>query len=190
MNLEELTVKELQDKLVGLGMPKDDVAAFRTKAPLIASIKTLEARKDVAEKLPEGEGEIKKVKTIEETPDPVEERKIDKQWKTKALRMQDHLMAQEKVSILVPLEPAEKAGVVEWRTDKYGNEYQVHIEGAIITPQLNGYKYMIPKGRYTPVPKQIAEIVSDAQQQLLDAGRDIKVDRTDPRTGRPVAEAL
>ena len=197
MKLEELTVKELQDSLVELGMPRDDVEAFKTKAPLIASIKTLQTKDaehevEVVEAAasPATDDGVKKVASIEEKPNPVEERVVDRKWKAKQLRMYEHLMGQEQVSILVPLEPAEKAGVVEWRTDKYGRNYQVHISGAIIKPILNGLGWMIPKGKYTKVPMQIAEIVSNSQQQILDAGKDIRVDRIDPTTGRPVAEAL
>jgi len=57
-DLELLTVKELQAKLVELGMPEDDVQAFRTKAPLIASIKTLGAKEAI---IKGEEEEVKKV---------------------------------------------------------------------------------------------------------------------------------
>ena len=195
MNLEELTIKELRDSLVELGMSRDDVEAFKTKAPLIASIK-MQQKKDseheaeVVEVAATPTDAVKKVASIEEKPDPVEERTVDRKWKAKQVRMYEHLMSQEKVSILVPLEPAEMAGVVEWRTDKFGRDYQVHISGAIIKPILNGFGWMIPKGKYTKVPRQIAEIVSNSQQQILDAGKDIRADRLDPNTGRPVSEAL
>lgn len=187
-DLETLTVKELRAKLVELGMPEDDVEAFRTKAPLIASIHTLMA-KDVVNEDKE-EGEVKRVKTLEETPKPAEERKVNENWKNKAEAMKARLLAQPTVSILIPLEPAEKKGVVEWRTDKSGEKYQVHLDGAIESVQLNGYKYFIPKGVYTPVPQQIAEVISRSQQQTLDAGSEISLDRIDPKTGRPFNEIL
>ena len=179
-----MTVKELQAKLVELGMPEEDAKAFKTKAPMVASINAMMA-KDAVE--PE---EVKKVASIEEKPNPIEDREVNKRWKTKAAAMRDHLAAQEKVNILIPLDPSEKAGVIEWRKDKEGNDYQVHISGAVDSVQLNGYKYFIPKGIYTPVPRQVAEVISKAQQQTLDAGKDILIDRIDPKTGRPYSESL
>ena len=133
---------------------------------------------------------VKKVATIEEKPSPTEERLTNKLWFTKAQAMQDHLMKQKKISILVPTEPHEKVGVVEERVGKDGRPYQVHISGAIITPQLNGFKFMIPKGRYYDVPEQIALVVSNSQQQTLSAGDHIAIDRIDERTGKPVSDAL
>ena len=95
--------------------------------------------------------------------------------------MRNKLLAQEKVNILIPVDPTERAGVVEWRKDKNGEDYQVHISGAITSVQLNGYKYFIPKGVYTPVPRQVAEVISKAQQQTLEAGSNISLDRIDPK---------
>jgi len=184
--LETLTVKELQDKLVSLGMPQEDVEAFKTKAPLISSIKTMMAKDAVREP----EEEVKKVASIEESVNPSEERKVNKEWKGKAEKMKAHLEAQEQVSILIPLADGERVGVVEWRTDKEGKSYQVHISGAVESVQLNGYKHLIARGVYTKVPRQIAEVVSKAQSQTLEAGKNISLDRTDPNTGRPFSESL
>lgn len=192
MDLEKLTVAELQEQLISLGMPEDDVAAFKTRAPLIASIKTLKA-KEAMEKMETKVGdvpEVEKVATINERPNPVEDREVNKRWRNKAERMKAHLNSQKKVRILIPLEPNEKPGVVEWRTDKNGNEYQVHISGALETVQLNGYKYFIPKGKYVEVPEQIAEVISTAQQRTLSAGSDISLSRIDPNTGRPFSDVL
>jgi len=172
-----LTVKELQARLIELGMPKEDAETFKTKAPMIASIRSLEAKE-----------EVKKVASIEEKPSPSEDREVNKRWKSKAAAMRDRLALQPKVSILIPLAPTEKQGQVEVRTDKEGNEYQVHVSGAVESVQLNGYKYFIPKGRYTPVPQQIAEVISKSQQQTLNAGNDIKLDRI--KDGRPVRDSL
>jgi hypothetical protein len=185
--LELLTVNQLKDKLVELGMPREDVDTFKTKAPLIATINTMLA-KDATE--PEVVEEVKKVATLEEAPNPVEDREINRRWLDKAKRMQDHLEQQEFVSILIPLEPTEKVGVVEERVGKDGRKYQVHISGAIETVTLNGFKTMIPKGRYVPVRRQIAEVISESQQQTLEAGGNISIDRVDPRTGKPLSEVL
>lgn len=187
--LETLSIKELQDKLVEKGMPEEDAASFKTKASIIATLRTLDAKEAVSEVEKEPE-EVKKVASIEEKPNPAEDREVNKRWLTKAQAMKKHLEAQEKVSILIPLDPSEKQGVVEWRTDAKGETYQVHVGGSIETVQLNGYKYFIPKGVYTPVPRQIAEVISKSQQQTLDAGKHISLDRIDPKTGRPFSEVL
>lgn len=183
--LETLTVKELQAKLVTLGMPEEDATKLTTKASIIATIKTLQAKDAV-----KPEPEVKKVETIEEAPNPAEDRQVNKRWLTKAQAMKAHLEKQEKVSILIPLDPTEKAGVVEWRTDANGDKYQYHVSGNIESVQLNGYKYFIPKGVYTPVPKQIAEVIARSQQQTLEAGSEVSLNRIDPKTGRPFNEVL
>lgn len=187
-SLEQLTVQQLQDKLVELGMPLEDAEAFKTKAPIISSIKVLMAKKMVAD--PEVEEEVKKVATLEEKPNPSEDREVNKRWKTKAEAMKARLLQQEQVSILIPLDSGERVGVIEWRTDKNGDTYQAHVSGAYEKVQLNGFKYMIPKGVYTKVPRQIAEVISQAQQQTLEAGSHISLDRIDPKTGKPFSEAL
>jgi len=184
--LEQLTVKELKSKLVELGIPEAEAAHFLTKGQIIATIKTLMAKKEVVTE----HEEVKRVASLEEKPNPIEDREINKAWKDKAKRMKEHLEAQEKVNILIPTEPGEKPGVVEEKKDKNGETYQVHVSGAVESVQLNGYKYFIPKGKYVPVPKQIAEVISDAQQQTLEAGQDFSVSRTDPNTGRPINESL
>lgn len=213
MELEKLSVKDLQAKLVELGMPEDDVKAFKTKAPLISSIRTLEAKDAVKES--DEEEEVKKVKSITETPKPREEKQVNARHYKKATAMKERLLQQPTVSILIPLEAGEKVGVVSWAYDKKGQSakdktrvmltdaewnalsleekmktYQVVESGAFESVQPNGYKWFIAKGRYTPVPQQIAEIVSRSQQQTIDAGADIKLDRIDPRTGRPINEII
>lgn len=180
--LSTKTVKELQEKLISLGMPEEDAKGFKTKAPMIAAINTLEAK--------EATEEVKKVASIEEKPNPSEDREVNKRWKSKAQIMRNKLLAQEKVNILIPVDPTERAGVVEWRKDKDGEDYQVHISGGVTSVQLNGYKYFIPKGVYTSVPRQVAEVISKAQQQTLEAGQNVSLDRIDPKTGRPFKDIL
>ncbi len=179
--LEELTLKELQQKLIELGMSEEDANAFRTKAAAIATVSTLESKKEVDDG---------KVASLEDKTSPAEDREVNKNWKNKAEKMRDRLLSQRKVSILIPLEPTERAGVVEWRKDKDGNDFQVHVSGAVESVQLNGYKYFIPKGVYTEVPQQIAEVISKSQKQTLEAGSNMLLDRIDPNTGRPLKEIL
>lgn len=190
--LDTLTVKELQDNLVKLGMKRKDVEVFKTKAPLISTIITLEDQ--LAKKKEEKKEELneinKKVASITEKIDPREDRKINKQWLSKAQRMKEILFEQEQVSVLVPLEAGEKVGKVEWRMTKKGEKYQEHISGAIKKVQINGYKFYIPKGVYYKVPMQIAQVISQAEQQILENGQDLKVDRLDPNTGGKVQDLL
>ena len=197
----EKTLKELKEELVAAGMPEEDASKFKAKA---AAQATLDAMKTQVAK---SEEEIEKVKSIEEAPNPREEKEVNRQWKTKAERMKAKLMQQEFVSILVPLDPEEKAGSVDWvwaddesvipfndwfklsLKEKMGT-YQKHNSGAIIVPQLNGFKYMIPKGQYTRVPMQIFEVVNEANMEQVKATQYKNLDRLDPKTGRPVRDSM
>lgn len=191
MDYELLTIKQLQQKLIEFGMPEDEVEAFKSKAPIISTLKAMSAQQAVLSEEIETEAEEEaKADSIEDRPNPNEEREVNKKWKTKAEKMKALLLSQPKVSILVPLDPGERVGVVEWKEDKYGEKYQVHISGAIESVQLNGYKYFIPKGVYTPVPQQIAEVIAQSQQQTLSAGSSISLNRIDQNTGRPLNEIL
>lgn len=191
MDYENLTIKQLQEKLVEFGMPEEDVAAFKSKAPIISTLKAMSAQQAVlSEEIEEEAQEEAKVATLEERPNPNEEREVNKRWKTKAEQMKAKLLAQPHVSILVPLDAGERVGKIEWREDRFGDKYQVHLAGNIETVQLNGYKYFIPKGVYTPVPQQIAEVIADSQQQTLSAGSSISLNRIDPNTGRPLNEIM
>lgn len=191
MDYENFTIKQLQDKLVEFGMPEEDVASFKTKAPIISTLKAMSAQQAVLSEEIEAEAEEdEKVATLEERPNPNEERMVNKRWKTKAEKMKELLLSQPHVSILVPLDSGERVGKVEWREGKNQDKYQVHLSGNIETVQINGYKYFIPKGVYTPVPQQIAEVIADSQQQTLSAGSSISLNRIDPNTGRPLNEIM
>jgi hypothetical protein len=191
MDYENLSLKQLQEKLIEFGMTQEDVKNFKSKAPMISTIRAMTAQQEVlSEEIEEEAEEEAKVASIEDRPNPNEERETNKRWKTKAEEMKSLLLLQPKVSILVPLDAGERSGVVEWREDKFGEQYQVHISGAIESVQLNGYKYFIAKGVYTPVPQQIAEVIAQAQQQTLSAGSSISLNRIDPNTGRPLNEIL
>lgn len=84
------------------------------------------------------------------------------QHSSKAERMRLNLASQPTVTIMIPLEGKEQAGV------------------AVLPVQLNGYKLDIPKGRYVDVPKQIADLVKDSQQMTEDAGRTFRLDLMSP----------
>jgi hypothetical protein len=68
----------------------------------------------------------------------------------KAERMRQHLEAQPKVPIMIPLTPGEIAGSTE----------------SVI---LNGYRLNIRKGEYVHVPEQVARVIMESQQQTAQA---------------------
>jgi hypothetical protein len=183
----EKTLKDLKAEAIALGIPAEDVESFNTKSQLNALIGGMKA-KDATTKEPE------KVKAIVEALKPEEEKKVNKVWLGKAEILREKLLKQlveEPVTFLIPLAPKEKPGKVEWRKDKNDKPYQVVIGDGNVEPvQLNGFKYLVPKGVLIQVPKQVAEVLSKSYRITSEAGRNMLVDRTDPATGMKVSEAL
>lgn len=175
----EKSLKQLKEELVTAGMPLEDTEAFVTKKQILAVLNTMKAKEVV-----------KRVDTLDDTSTPTEKKQLENQWKSKATLMRERLMAQPTIRTILPLEAAEQEGVVEWRTDKYGNKYQLVLSGAVETVQLNGFKWIIPKGVPTDVPEQVSEVLDKAYLRTHNAGKNISVDRLDPKTGRPVSEKL
>ncbi len=138
----EKTVKELQDELVGQGFDKEVVLGIRTKSALIAMISALREKSAVV--------------TLTPTKDPKEEKNTEKSWQAKADKMAKHLEKQDKVRVLIPLEPKEKVGVVKEVKVRGILQYR-HVSGAVWSKTFNGYKIILPKGVYTNVPEQIAD---------------------------------
>ena len=170
-DLTQLSVKELREVVVKLGMPESDAENFETKKPLIVTINTLRAQKVI-----ESPGQLKKDK---------------EQYLSKAERMRARLMKQPKVRILVPLAVGEKAGVINLvYNEKTKREEQKYISGAYLPVQLDGFKILVAKGRYQEVPQQIADVISEAQNMTAEAGKSYLIDRTDPETGKPVRDRL
>lgn len=178
-NVVEKTLKELKAELVTLGMPESDVDAFNSKAQIMAVLNTMKAKEVV-----------KRVDSIEEIESPKEKKMVEKQYLSKARIMRDKLMSQPKVRYLIPCEPKERPGVIEWRTDKNGDKYQVVISGAFETVQLNGFKWFVPKGVFTDVPEQVAEELGASHHLTNEAGKEKSMDRTDPQTGKVMSEAM
>lgn len=183
-NTIEKTLIELKQELVSLGMPSEEADAFKTKGQIMSVINTLKASQIVAEK------PVEKVATLEDVETPSEKKAFEHSYISKATIMRDKLMAQQQVRFMIPCEAGEKAGVVEWRTDKNGQKYQFHVSGAIETVQLNGFKFIIPKGTFCNVPEQIAEVLSTSQQLTNAAGANISMDRIDDKTGRPMTDII
>lgn len=182
---EVKTLKELIAEAVELGFPKEVAETFKAKSQVIAVIESLKSK-------PKEEAPIEKVATIEETPDPKEERKIEKQWRNKAEQMMALWLAEPMVSLMVPSDPGKQPGVVEWRTDKHGNKYQVALTGedTIWSKSFNGAKWLVPKGVYVEVPIRIAKAIQKETEGLNNAGRQWLTDRLDKRTGKMVNEVI
>ena len=179
--MEEKTLKELQAEAVKLGMSEKEVKSFKSKAPLIATLKLL---KKAAPK-----EKVERVKTLNPPETPQEKKQVEKMWRSKAERMRSILDKQPKVTVMIPTEGKEKPGVLKKVIINGREEYQ-HVSGAIKTVTLNGYKTIVPKGVYFQVPKQVADVLAESQKQTMAAGSNILLDRIDPKTGRPVREAL
>jgi hypothetical protein len=172
--MEEKTVKQLREELVELGMPKEDAEKMSTKAQIQAIIDTFKANK---------------VTSLNEKPNPQEEKDTEKAWQSKADRMHDFFEKQEKVRVLIPLDPNEKPGVVNTITVR-GRKQYVYVSGAVWSKSFNGYRVIIPKGTYTEVPEAVAENIADEFRQTQAAGEQWKIDRIDTRTGKPVKDQL
>jgi hypothetical protein len=200
-NMDELSNKDLQAKLVELGMPEEEASKIATKSTLIATINTLQSMKAQVEEATETAvkateqaakaTEASEKASIQEVENPLEERKVEKSWKTKAHKQWDHWDKSPKVRILVPLVGQEKQGVIRWEHSRlYNREVPVHVSGAIQTAIENGAQYVIPKGIYVEVPEPVAKLIEAKFQQTSDAGRESLADRIDSRTGRPVSDQL
>jgi hypothetical protein len=175
----EKTLKDLKAELVEAGMPEEEAEAFKTKGQVLSVLNTLKAKQAV-----------EKVKTLEEVETPAEKKQFEKQWLSKAMIMKKRLEEQPKVRFLLPLEGDEKPGIIEDRIDKNGESYQFLVSGAYETVQLNGYKYLIPKGVYCNIPEQVADVLAKSYHQTQTAGSTISMDRVDNKTGKPMKDIM
>lgn len=184
---EVKTMKELIEEAVGLGFPRETAETFKVKAQLIAVIGSLKSKPVSEDAKP-----VERVKTIEETPNPKEEKRIEKQWRTKAEQMMSIWLSEPMVSLMIPSEPGVQPGIVEWRTDKHGNKYQVALtpENTIWSKSFNGAKWLVPRGVYVEVPRRIADAIRKEAEGFNNAGREWLTSRVHERTGKPVNEEI
>ena len=170
--LATMSVKELREVLVKLGMSEENAELFETKKPLIATIDALRVKKIV-----DSPGQLKRD----------EEKYLSKKETMRAI-----LMAQPRVQIRIPLEGQDKPGVVKWvYNERTKREEQVYVSGAYTPVQLNGFKWIVPHGPYVSVPIQVADIIGAQQNASMDnSGSAFLVDRQDPKTGNPVSTVL
>lgn len=171
--LEELTLTQLKEKALVLGIPEQELKNFTTKAPLITTIRAMQNIK------PEP------VKTLE----PVESTQVreadDRRWENKVERMKNFLASQPTVRVLIPLDEGEKPGEL-----KEVNGEMVAVGGAVWSKTFNGYRVTIPKGKYWTVPQAIAENIEQEYHQTTHAGDAFRIDRVKPETGEQVSKQL
>ncbi len=176
---KDKSLKQLKEELVSLGMPQSEVDTFNSKGQLVAVLNILKAT-----------AVVKRVDSLEDKETPQEKKLFETQYASKAERMKELLLSQRMVRTLVPLSGDERPGVVEWRTNKNGKKYQVAVSGATDFVQLNGYKWIYPKGVYFDAPEQVAEVINNSHLMTMRAGENISLDRIDPRTGKPMNESI
>ncbi len=175
--LMELTLKQLKEKVKKSGLDEAVANSFTTKAQVIG---VLGALKDKTKLVDPATSAI-------ET--PKEKKSSDKAWLSKRDRMGRHLEKQTKVSFMIPLLAGEKVGVVESRVVNGIREFN-HISGAVKEKNINGYKWVLPKGMMTRVPEQVCELLSREMNVMATIGKDVSLDRIDKKTNRPVGDAL
>ena len=175
--LKDLSMNQLKEKAIEAGISKEDVGAFNSKAQLIAVINSLKSKPKLVDQTRSGD----------ET--PIERRNTDKSWLSKRDRMGRLLEKQPKVGMMIPIEPKEKPGVVESKVVNGIREFKV-ISGSVREKIINGYKWILPKGVMTQVPQQVYELLSKELNVMAQLGKEHLVDRVDPKTGKPVKDAL
>lgn len=187
---ENMSNADLQAELTNLGMPADDAKKIGTKSVLISMITTLKANK-LTQDTASNENKDEKIDISSVPIDPTEEKKTDNNWRIKTKKQWAFWNSQPTVRIMVPPSGKEQMGVIRWEHDKgLGVDVPVAVSGAIQSVIENGARYLIPKGVYVDVPASVARLIQDKFQQTSEAGKDIKADRIDPETGRPVLDQL
>lgn len=166
----------LKEEAVKFGMPKSDADKFTSEESLRATVNVLKAN------------QVSNVVTpVVESPKEMKE--DEKRWQTKADRQKAFYDSQKQITVMIPLEPGEKPGVIEKKMVN-GREEIFVLSGAVWSKSFNGYRVVVPKGVYTPVAEAIAQDISDELNQTMMAGERFKIDRIDPNTGQPVRNQL
>ena len=169
--LEELTLTQLKEKALTLGIPEGELKNFTVKAALISTIRAMQ--------------KTEPVKTLEPTESTQVREADDRRWETKVERMKKFLDEQPTVRVLIPLDGDEKPGEV-----KEVNGQMVAVSGAVWSKTFNGYRVSIPKGKYWTVPQSIADNIEQEYHQTTHAGDQWKLDRVKPETGEQVSKQL
>ena len=166
-------------------MPKEDVEKFSTEETLEATVNVLKASK------------ANKEDPIREVSNPVEERQVEKLFRSRAERQKAYFDSLDPVTILIPCESGEAPGKIE-EIEENGVKKTI-ITGAVWSKSFNGYRVTIPKGVYTEVPGRdpktgkvvaVAENIARELNQVQIANEQFGIDRLDPKTGKSVRDQL
>lgn len=176
----ELTLVQLKERAIELGVDEAVVKTLTNKAQVVAFIEILENKAEENKLVDPSTSAI-------ET--PKEKLSFDKAWESKRDTMGRILEAQPKVGIAIQLETGEREGIVESRVVNGIREFKV-ISGAVKEKIINGYKWILPKGVMTQVPEQVYELLSKELNVMAKLSSQKSIDRIDPLTGKPVREAL
>ena len=92
----------------------------------------------------------------------VEDRKAAKALRTDAAKMKAHLDKQKKVSMMIPFEAGENP--------EQAKNIPFHVN-------LNGYVLNIPRGVYTDVPEQVADVIRERLESEGKIGQEWRIDK-------------
>ncbi len=179
-------LKDIHNDLLAAGFPKDQVKGLQSKAVAQAVLDSM--KKNPAPAV-QPAGKIEKVESLEEKPNPKEDKLIEQQYTSRKDIMRAKLEAQTQVPIFIPKPDDKPAGVVKKVLVRGKTEY-VHVGGEVEVFTNNGYQVIVPKGVQTYVPLQIFNQWAEAVSATQKAGSEFSVDRIDPDTGRRVADRL
>ena len=140
------------------------LTATGTKEELLARLEGAEPV-ETPEEL-EAEPEVEEVEPVTEPvptgKEAVNDKQIEKEWRSDVQKMKAHLEKQPKVSIMIPLEQ----GVPPESADKIP-----------FVVNLNGYRLAIKRGVFVEVPMQIAEVVKANLESEGKIGSEYRLDK-------------
>ena len=137
-----MTKQDIMKKLDEMGVKYDSKSDKATLEELLSQNGTSDKTEGYTD-----EDEKETATTSSSAPSlKLNEAKLDSAQK----KMLKKLHAQPKVKIIIPKEESES-------------------EDAYETVQINGYTWQIKKGGYVSVPKQVADIIMESQQQTAEA---------------------
>jgi hypothetical protein len=178
----EKSLKALKEEAIALGFPEDALKSIGSRPSVQAIIDTI--KKGSSAKAP-----TEKVETIEEKPNPAEEKQVEKILNSRKGIIFRKLESQPQVPLFIPKQDEQPEGVVKTIMRRGIREY-IHVGGSVQHFTINGYTVIVPKGVETLVPMQIHQMWSDSQMRTQRAGQEFSENRIDPRTGNPFKNRL
>jgi hypothetical protein len=176
--LEELSLKELKEKAIALGIPEEDLKGFASRTPLIVMLRAIQNKPS------------EPVKTLESVESTKVREEDDRRWENKVERQRKFYDSQPKIRTLIPTEGDEKPGVVKKVDGSLNYENLVPISGAVWSKTFNGLRVVYPKGVYIDVPEEIANKIGLELNLTNHAGDQWRLDRVKPETGEQVSKQL